>query len=169
MNRKLSSETRPQEARHDSEVFDSRSNGVEWGQQEESYDHAFGPAKWRQEEEIYDHSHGTYYYNKESKLPFFAQHEVDYYTNGGNSFQQHLPETIHWRGTPTSNLLVPESYTGDLSYGYEPGVGIGGEGGAWNMGLSKPKARRRSIRESHAWSVAKNAMPVFLQKVKIRP
>ena len=166
MNRKLSSETRPQEARHDSEVFDSRSNGV---QQEESYDHAFGPAKWRQEEEIYDHSHGTYYYNKESKLPFFAQHEVDYYTNGGNSFQQHLPETIHWRGTPTSNLLVPESYTGDLSYGYEPGVGIGGEGGAWNMGLSKPKARRRSIRESHAWSVAKNAMPVFLQKVKIRP
>jgi hypothetical protein len=161
LNRHLSFDTHPQEIIHNQGVFDSRPEGAEWGQQrqqEESYGHGFDDVGLEQEQ-AYDQTHGTYYYRRENKLPFLTQQDVDCY-NDERALHE-LPETVHWRGTPASNLLPSDDGADDLAYGYETG--------SWNTSPTKPKAQRKSIRDSHAWGVAKSAMPVLLQKVKIRP
>lgn len=153
----MSFDMRPQEMNYDSEAYEPRAQGV-WGQEEEGYDNAFADIQWEQQDS-YEEPHGTYFYSKENKLPFFSQQEVDCVNSEEEPLYQQLPEAAHWRGTPTANVLEPDSFAGDLANGYESET--------WNMRPTQPKRRRRSFRDSYAWGVAMNAVPVFLQKVRI--
>lgn len=158
LNRHLSFDTHPQERIRDHEVFESRPEAPEWGQQrqeEENYGLGFDDIRFEQEQ-AYDETHGTYYYSRENKLSLFTQQDVDSY-NDESAIQQ-PPKTVHWLSTPASNVLPQDSSAHDLEYGYDAT--------SWNRTPPRPKPQRKGIRESHAWGMAKNAVPVLLQKVK---
>jgi hypothetical protein len=155
----LSFDMQSRDANYEPEAFESRPEIVGWNQERESYDNAFGNIQWDQQDPC-DESHGTYYYSKKSKSPLFSPEEVGCRNNGEEPLNQQLPEAVHWRGTPTSNLLEPKGLAGDMADGYDTE--------AWNMHQPQPKRRRKGFTDSHAWGVAmKMPFPVFLQNVKI--
>lgn len=149
---------RPQGTRHKTEIFESGPEAVAWSPEDVKFDNRFGDVRWERQD-AYEEAHGTYYYSKQNKAPFFTEREIERDNSEEDPLHKQLPEAAHWRGTPTSNLLVPNGFSGDVIDGNETD--------AWNMRQPQPKRRRKSFRDSHAWGVAMNAVPVLLQKVKI--
>lgn len=158
LHHQSSFDIRPQGARYKTEVFESGPEAVAWSPEEVKFDNRFGDVQWERQD-AYEEAHGTYYYSKQNKAPFFTEREIERDNSEEDPLHRQLPEAVHWRGTPTSNLLVPNGFAGDVIDGNETD--------AWNMRQPQPKRRRKSFRDSHAWGVAMNAVPVLLQKVKI--
>jgi hypothetical protein len=158
LNYHLSFDMRPRGTSYESETYGSAPHAVGWERRDEGYDNSFGDMQWEQQDP-YDEPHGTYYYSKENKSPIFSQHEVDCNKSEEDPHSQQFPEAVHWRGTPATNPLVPDGFAGDVPDRYEAV--------AWDMRQAQPKRGRWSFRDSHAWGVARNAVPALLQKVKI--
>lgn len=158
LNHHLNFDVQSQDTKHEKEAFKSGPEAVDWASEEGKYDNRFGNVQWERRDPC-EEAHGTYYYRKQNKVPFFTQREVKRNNDDEDPLYKQLPEAAYWRGTPTSNLLVPDKFAGDVVDGYDTE--------AWKMPQSQPKLRRKNFRDNHTWGVAMNAVPALLQKVKI--
>lgn len=158
LNYHLNFDVRPQHTGYEPENFEPVEQPVRWEQTNEGFANMFEGLQWDQPS-TYDEPHGTYYYSKTNKSPEFTQHEVDCGSNDESPLFQQGPEQAQWRGTPTTNPLVPNNFAGDVRDRYEAET--------WQTRQMPQKRARKSFRDSNAWGMAMNAMPALLQKVKI--